>query len=56
MDAVQLLLAGLSGGSVLAGPLLLYVVGVRDPHVAHRRRSMSQRGLFSSPLPAPRGA
>lgn len=47
MDAVQLLLAALSGGvvalfltvfggggSVLAVPLLLYVVGVRDPHVA----------------------
>ncbi|HEY1072227.1 sulfite exporter TauE/SafE family protein [Brevundimonas sp.] len=47
MDAVQLLLAVLSGGvvalfltvfggggSVLAVPLLLYVVGVREPHVA----------------------
>jgi len=46
-DLVPLLLAGLSGGvvallltlfggggSVLAVPLLLYVVGVRDPHVA----------------------
>ncbi|MGH7025958.1 sulfite exporter TauE/SafE family protein [Brevundimonas sp.] len=47
MEPIQLLLAGLSGGvvtllltvfggggSVLAVPLLLYVVGVRDPHVA----------------------
>lgn len=47
MDTAQLLLAALSGGvvalfltvfggggSVLAVPLLLYVVGVRDPHVA----------------------
>lgn len=47
MDAAQLALAALSGGvvalfltvfggggSVLAVPLLLYVVGVRDPHVA----------------------
>lgn len=46
MEPVQLLLAALSGGvvallltvfgggSVLAVPLLLYVVGVRDPHMA----------------------
>ena len=47
MDAAQMALAALSGGvvallltvfggggSVLAVPLLLYVVGVRDPHVA----------------------
>lgn len=47
MDTLQLVLAALSGGlvallltvfggggSVLAVPLLLYVVGVRDPHVA----------------------
>jgi uncharacterized membrane protein YfcA len=47
MDTAQLLYAGLGGaligllltvfgggGSVLATPLLLYVVGVRDPHVA----------------------
>lgn len=47
MDIGQLLIAGLGGaliglllsvfgggGSVLATPLLLYVVGVRDPHVA----------------------
>lgn len=47
MDPLQYLLAGLSGGivalfltvfggggSVLAVPLLLYVVGVRDPHMA----------------------
>lgn len=47
MDLAPLLLAGMSGGvvallltvfggggSVLAVPLLLYVVGVRDPHVA----------------------
>ncbi|MNS27940.1 Sulfite exporter TauE/SafE [compost metagenome] len=47
MEPIQLLLAGLSGGvvallltvfggggSVLAVPLLLYVVGVRDPHMA----------------------
>ena len=47
MDLLQLALAALSGGivallltvfggggSVLAVPLLLYVVGVRDPHMA----------------------
>ena len=44
------------GGSILAVPLLLYVVGIEDPHRRHRHQRARRRGSARSPICSVTGA